>query len=131
MKTKIFFYLLGFCLTGETLAYHNAEGAKGPLDFTPYTYAWVALLSVSGGIVSYLQKIKKGKARFSLAEILGECFISGFVGIITFWLCEYSHVNELLAAAFIGISGHMGSKIIYVLEEKLLSRYLLKWSGEQ
>ena len=88
------------------------------------TYAWVLALSTWGGLVHYLSKIRAGRiARFNVTELIGDMFISGFTGILTFWMCEASGFNELTTAVFVGISGHMGARMIGKLET-VLSRKL-------
>lgn len=90
---------------------------KDPTSYSLITYAWVIGLSVTGGFVSFLRKVREGSSRaWNIAELLGEIFTSGFVGVITFWLCEAADIDPLYAAAMVGISGHMGSRAIMQLE---------------
>ena len=98
------------------------EPGKTITGYALLTYAWVLALSTWGGLVHYLSKIRAGRiARFNVTELIGDMFISGFTGILTFWLCEASGFNELTTAIFVGISGHMGARMIGKLE-KVLSR---------
>lgn len=91
---------------------------KGPFNYDLITYAWVLLLSVWGGAVNFMRKLRSGKARpFNFAEFFGEVFTSGFAGLLTFWLCESAHFNQLWTAVLVGVSGHMGSKAIAHLEQ--------------
>lgn len=91
---------------------------KDPSSYELLTYLWVIALSAWGGIANYLRKVKEGRAeKFSFMEIIGEVVISAFVGILTFWLCELSGFPPLLTAAFVGVSGHMGSRAIGMLED--------------
>lgn len=100
------------------------EPGKTITGYALLTYAWVLALSTWGGLVNYLSKIRAGRiARFNVTELIGDMFISGFTGILTFWLCEASGFNELTTAVFVGISGHMGARMIGKLE-KVLSRKL-------
>lgn len=95
------------------------------------TYAWVVLISVAGGVANFYRKMREGAARpFNLNEFIGECAISGFVGVITFWICKAGGVNEFLTAAAVGITGHMGSRAIFALE-KFLERWLAARSPTQ
>ena len=97
---------------------------KDPANYTLITYGWVVLLSMWGGAVSFLRKYREGVVRpFNLTEIIGELLTSGFIGVITFWLCEWSGTPPLLSAAMIGISGHMGSRGLYQLESWVTSKY--------
>jgi len=90
--------------------------------FQILTYAWVIGLSTWGGLVNYISKIKSGQiARFNLTELIGDICISGFTGVLTFWMCEAAGFNELTTAVFVGISGHMGARMIGKFE-KLMSR---------
>lgn len=96
----------------------TAAATKSVLaGYTWLTYLWVFGISAWGGIVSYIGKVKrKITTRFSFTELVGEIVTSGFVGIITFWLCEWSDLHELVTAAFVAISGHMGARAIFAAE---------------
>lgn len=96
---------------------------KDPLSYPLVTYAWVFLLSMLGGVVSFNTKIRSGHSRpFNITELIGEIMTSAFAGLITFWLCEASGVPALIGAALVGISGHMGSRAIWYLERWAESR---------
>jgi hypothetical protein len=90
---------------------------KDPTNYPLLTYGWVIFLSMWGGVVSFYRKMQNGKARpFNIMELLGEIFTSAFTGIITFLLCEASEITPLITAALVGISGHMGSRAIALIE---------------
>ena len=94
------------------------------LDYSIFTICWVALLSISGGIASYVKKVSNGIIkRFSIVELIGELFISGFVGIITFLLCDSAGFDTRITAAIVGISGHMGSRAIFLLETVINKKF--------
>jgi len=96
---------------------------KNPESFQLITYAWVIGLSILGGIVSFFQKVKKGQTRiFNIVEFIGEVVTSAFVGIVTFYLCQASHMDELTTAGIVAISGHMGSRALFLLE-RYIERY--------
>lgn len=88
---------------------------KDPLNYEWITYAYVFVLACFGGIASYIQKLKNGYCRFSITELIGKLFISAFVGVVTFFLCEAATIDKLYSAAIIGLSGHMGSKAIILI----------------
>lgn len=82
-----------------------------------FTMIWVVVLSMLGGIAGYIRKLKQGfTKRFSVTELIGEMFVSSFVGIVTFFLCKSSGFEETLTAAIVGLSSHMGSRAIYIIE---------------
>ena len=91
---------------------------KDPSTYTLLTYLWVTGLAALGGFVNFARKVSRGQARaFNFTELIGELVTSGFAGLLTFWLCEWSGVAPLLSAVLIGISGHMGSRAIFKLEK--------------
>lgn len=92
--------------------------------FQILTYAWVIGLSTWGGLVNYISKIKSGQiARFNITELIGDMFISGFTGVLTFWMCEAAGFNELTTAVCVGISGHMGARMIGKLENVMSRKF--------
>jgi hypothetical protein len=93
------------------------EPEKTITGYALLTYAWVLALSTWGGMVNYLSKIRMGHiTRFNITELIGDMFVSGFTGLLTFWMCEAAGFNELTTAVFVGISGHMGARMIGKLE---------------
>lgn len=79
---------------------------------------WMLGIAAAGGAVSFYQKVKSGKARaFNVAEFIGEIFTSAFVGLVTYWICKSYGVGEYLTAAAVAITGHMGSRAIFVAEQ--------------
>jgi hypothetical protein len=104
---------------------------KDPLSYELMTWAWVCALSAWGGIASYIRKVKVGViSRFSLFEIIGEIVISGFVGVLTFLLCEWSGIPQVLSAAIIGVSAHMGSRAMFAFETAA-DRAFQRWIGQK
>jgi hypothetical protein len=103
----------------------HAMPEKDPTTYSLITYAWVFALSSWGGVVSFWRKLRDGNARpFNIMELIGEIFTSAFAGVLTFWLCEASGMDALLTAAFVGISGHMGSRAIGQMEHWASKRFM-------
>jgi len=74
--------------------------------------------------VGYLKKVNLGLTqRFSFTELIGEIATSGFVGVLTFYLCEEAGFSQLVTAAFVGITGHMGSRAIFHIETYLKNKF--------
>lgn len=97
---------------------------KDPTSYSFLTYGWVFALAIAGGIVSFYRKLQKGSVRvFNLIEFLGEIVTSAFAGVITFWLCENANLSPLVTAALVGISGHMGSRAIFMFEDWLAKQF--------
>jgi len=97
---------------------------KDPTNYQLLTYLWVVGLSAWGGVVSFIRKIKRGEARaFNFIELIGEICTSAFAGIITFYLCESAGFTGVMTAAFVGISGHMGSRAISMMEKYFSNKF--------
>jgi len=97
---------------------------KDPSAFSLLTYCWVLALSTWGGIVGYMRKRRLGIIkRFSIVEFIGEMMTSGFAGMMTFFLCNSANLDPMLSAALIGISGHMGSRAVFMLEDFLQRKF--------
>lgn len=103
---------------------------KDPFGYQLIVYCWVILIGLLGGVSGYIRKLKTNYARFSIAEIVGECVISCLVALITFWLCEAAHIEKALQAAIIGICSHMGSRALFQFENQIVSKFLRKFLGE-
>lgn len=97
---------------------------RDPQNYSFITYLWVFAMAMLGGVANNVKKIKDGTLkRFSFSELVGDLIISGFLGIVTFFLCEYAGLDRMLTAALIGMSAHQGTRGIYFIEE-LIARQL-------
>lgn len=88
------------------------------------TYGWVFGLAMLGGAASFVRRVRRGEAKYSnIIELIGELVVSAFAGLVTFFLCRSAAFDEMLTAAFIAISGHMGARIIFIFEAYLVKRF--------
>ncbi|MCD6252332.1 MAG: phage holin family protein [Psychrobacter sp.] len=89
---------------------------KDPTTYSLLTYMWVFLLAVTGGLVAFIRKLNKARKPLPLTKLFvrlsGELVISGFAGVVTFYLCEYWGFDQLLTAVMVAISGHLGGSAI-------------------
>jgi CHASE2 domain-containing sensor protein len=105
-------------LINSALAAHAANETRTPFSYDAVTYLWVIAWSTAGGFVSFMRKLREGTARaFNFTEFIGEMFTSAFVGVLTFLLCEWAGISPMLSACFIAITGHMGSRALFVAEK--------------
>jgi len=87
-------------------------------------YSWILILAWFGGFVNYMKKVRNGEVgRFNITEFLGDMLTSSFAGVITFLFCKGAGFNEWLTAALVGMSGHMGSRALFMFEHWLAKRY--------
>lgn len=97
---------------------------KDPTSYSFLTYGWVFALAMLGGFVSFMRKLQNGHVRaFNVAEFVGEIMTSAFAGVLTFWLCEHAMLSPLVTAALVGVSGHMGSRAIFLFEDWLAKHF--------
>lgn len=93
---------------------------KDPFGYSLFTYVWVVGLAIWGGVVNFIQKVNRGEARVhNIVELIGEVIIAAFVGVITFYMCELSQFPQILSAALVAISGHMGTRSLFLFEKML------------
>jgi len=77
-------------------------------------------LSILGGTVRTLTNLKAGMEwKDVFRRWVIDITVSAFIGIVTFFLCEYAQLEPVLTAAFVGISAHMGTRAIVIVEEIL------------
>ncbi|UAA38211.1 phage holin family protein [Paraneptunicella aestuarii] len=94
-----------------------------PNNYNVLTYFWMLFIASWGGAVNYISRVKRGVvSKFSFLELMGELVISGFSGVLTFWLCEAMSVEPLFTAACVGIAGHAGGRTVYFLEQIMIKR---------
>lgn len=88
------------------------------------TYAWVFGLAMLGGAASFVRRVRSGQSKYSnIIELIGELVVSAFAGLVTFFLCQSAGFNGALSAALIAISGHMGTRIIFMFEVYLVKKF--------
>lgn len=105
----------------------NAVPVNDPANYNLFTYAWVVGLSVWGGLARYLRKLQQDiNARFSLLAVAGEIVSAGLTGLVTFWLCTAAGMDQLVTAAMVAISGHMGSTVTYTVAQFLKQKLALR-----
>lgn len=96
---------------------------KDPSSYAVITYLWVILLAIWGGSASYIRRVRSMDVpRYSFVEFIGELVIAAGVGVITFFMCEWANVDQMLSAVFIAITAHMGSRALLIAEQ-VLERY--------
>lgn len=101
------------------------QNATWLVQAIPFLFA--VALSCLGGIVNYLNRIDKTGATFSFVRLMIEITTSGFVGIVSFMLCDAADFGWSYTAAIVAISGHMGTRALFLFENMamlpLLRRY--------
>lgn len=80
--------------------------------------------------MNWYSRVRQGYTRaFNLIELVGEIATAGFVGILVFMGVTAYGAPEGIAAAASGIGGHMGTRLLYLVEriiEERVSSYRKK-----
>lgn len=102
---------------------NNQERAmpNSPENYPFFTYLWVVGISALGALARFAQKYNDGTIpNPSVSRLAAEITISAFIGVVTFWLCEWAKIDGLLSAAVIAVSAHMGTPALVLLERQLM-----------
>ncbi len=98
------------------------DGKQNLPDYSLLTYLWILWLSWWGAAAAYLGKIKgDGVSSFSLFTFFCEITISGFVGVITFFIGDWQELDPRLIAVSVAISGHFSTRALFLIRNKILS----------
>lgn len=95
------------------------EEAKAAAETTPQVWPSFIMfcIAAAGGAVSWWGKMKKGEVKpVNMMELVGEIVASGITGVLVAWLMTGLGVNQFLVFAAAGISGHMGTRAIFLIE---------------
>lgn len=88
-------------------------------------YIGFIIVALLGGTVNYIGQVKDKKRVFSVIELIGEWFLSGFSALMIALLCEEYGISWNLTVVACGIAGHMGGKVMFILEIAI-TRYFTK-----
>lgn len=115
---EVFLHLaIAALLMQPILATAQVLTVKDPLSYSLGQYGFMLGMSVLGGLVSWSARVRAGKAEpWSINALIGEVATSAFAGLLAFYLCEWAGFPPLLTASVVGISGHMGTRGIQLLE---------------
>lgn len=81
------------------------------------TWAWMIGISLLGGFVSFMRKVRTDHVRaWNFTEFIGEIVTAGLSGLITANLCQWLNYPLPLTYALTGIGAHMGSRALFKLE---------------
>jgi len=105
-------------------AWAQAVVPKDPLSYPLRVYGFMLAVAILGGFVSWYAKVRRNEIPAgSVFHLIGEVTTSAFAGMLTFFACEYANLPQILTAALVGVSGHMGAKLISLAEEAAKRRF--------
>ncbi len=97
---------------------------KDPTTWTAGTWILAFGMAIGGGVINWYSKFKdKHPKAFSFFEFIFEILVSGFVGLGSFMLMVAFDQSAVLCAVASGIGGHMGTKLITLVEKFIEFRF--------
>lgn len=99
---------------------------NNPFGYSLITYLWVIGLACAGGIVKYLN----GTKSFGFLILVRDIVTAGFMGLITFWLCQWTQISGPLSAILIATSGLMGNRAAKELEYIYRLKFGMRYEEE-
>ena len=96
---------------------------QGGGDLNWFAAVLMVFVSLWGGLVNYLMRIKSGVLkRFDLIELFVELIICSFAGVTIGLIAFAFKVDPLMAFALAGIGGHAGGRTIYFFNKFFLKK---------
>lgn len=75
-----------------------------------------AALSLWGGAVSYLHRVRRGANSINWREFSIDAFTSLFAGLLVFFIAVSLGVPSLMAGSLSGLGGHAGTRTVFLLQ---------------
>lgn len=109
--------LLGAAVLSFFVARATAETPEATIVVPMRTLVAVFGMSLLGGLVSWITKIRAGVITgWSLMQLIGELCTSAFAGALCFLLCDAAGVSLRMTICLTGVAGHMGTRAIAAFE---------------
>lgn len=90
---------------------------KDPTTWTTAIWTLALAMAVGGGAVNWYARVKQGHTKvFNFIELIGEIFVSGFVGLGVFMFLAGIEQPLGVCAAAAGVCGHMGTRLLFAVE---------------
>ena len=92
---------------------------KDPNTYTLINLIWIVCLGICGGAIRFFRSqsidseypIQWGSRKLWLTFLI-EMMTSGFVTVVTFYLCQAAGLSIFWAVGIGGIAGHEGARVI-------------------
>lgn len=85
---------------------------------------YIVIITVWAATAHTITRVRKGDIEtFSFKEWVGDVIISSFVGAVSYYLCRYYKLDDMLLITVVALSAHLGTKVIPILEENISNIY--------
>lgn len=97
------------------------------------TLPYVLFLSLAGGLGAFIMRLNQSTTpqplKLIFLQLLGELFLSGFAGLLTYLLCKEFGLSSNMTAVAVAISGHLGGNMIIIVSDYLKKFFKGKLGG--
>ena len=95
----------------------EVAASRDDLDISARTVVYIVGLSLLGGLVSWITKVRAGIIPpWSLLSLVGELCTSAFSGFLAYLLCDAAGFSIKVTMCMVGVAGHMGARAIKAFE---------------
>ena len=96
---------------------------QGGGDLNWFAAAMMFVLSLWGGLVNYLGRVKSRVVKkFDLVELVIELTICSFAGVTVGLIAFSFSVSPLMTFALVGVAGHAGGRTVYFIDKMFQNR---------
>lgn len=115
---------------GAGAASADVPASRDELEITARTAVYIVGLSLLGGLVSWIQKVRSNKIPpWSLLYLVGELCISAFAGFLCYLMCDAVGWSTKITMCLVGVAGHMGARAIKAFETMAERKWGAIWAG--
>lgn len=82
-----------------------------------WTGVWVTFWALFGGVLHYINSVKEDAQKWQKFRFCADLITASGAGWITWMLCKWANLDYNLSAVLIGVSGHMGTRSLFLLEK--------------
>lgn len=117
---------------GAGAASAQVAASRDDLEITARTAVYIVGLSLLGGLVSWIQKVRSNKIPpWSLLYLVGELCISAFAGFLCYLLCDTAGLSTKFTMCLVGVAGHMGARAIKAFETMAERKWGAVWVSQE
>lgn len=123
-------YIFSDSLYADVITNIETPKTKSPLEYSPQTYLIIAVWSMFVSLATIkANSLELSSCKQSIALYFLRCPSYICVGVITFWICEWSELSPLFTAITISLMAPMGNDAIVFYRRWLKNKQIISPSG--